>query len=833
MRIKTTLISILLLFFTSALSAKDIVWYNGNGNVGYRICDTPSSVVNIALNLFSSDMKAVTGHEATKKTDAKIEIWQLDVMSDKEFTEIEHLHLPYHKIITRKDAFYIGIRNNKIEIVGSNGRGTAYGILELSRKAGVSPWIWWGDVVPAKKETLSIDSNFETLQFPSVEFRGIFINDEDWSNRVWAHKTLDTKQPEGTMGPRYYKKIFELLLRLRGNTIWPAMHTGTKAFFTVKGNKDVADSCDIYIGSSHCEPILRNNVEEWNEDKRGAYNYITNRKQVEKYWEERAKETVGMEALYTIGMRGIHDGSMQGVKTMKEKVNGLQDVINYQRKLLATTINKDQTKVPQVFIPYKEVLEIYENGLKVPEDVILMWCDDNYGYMTRLADEEQQKRSGGGGVYYHLSYWGRPHDWLWLTTIQPGLIYNEMKTAYDHNARRLWIANVHDPKVAAYDLSLFMDMAWNINAVKNNTLQNHLANWLIQQFGETAGKKLTPAMTEFYHLTGIRRPEFMGWNQVELDKKDYDRGWSPVQDTEFNEDEFGNELEYYLNQYESIKETVKETEKLIRPELKDAYFAAIKYPIFSASAMATKQLQAEESRHICRPGLFHHDEEAIAPAVRSWKAYCEIQDLTSYYNKNMADGKWNGNMDMSPRNLYVFQAPTLPDTLTTDEIKKYDDYGPQPAKQDKEKCIVYNACNWTTASVGVKPTQMLGHSMNAVSLPKDCSLKYYFDTADSDTAVIRIAVIPTQANDKGDIRFSVSVDGKTPTIFSLKEPYRSDQWKQNVLRGQAIRTLPILISQGKHSLEIKALDDHIIVDQWMLDYDIDRHFYVFPIPSAL
>src|SRR5574344_686849 len=206
-----------------------------------------------------------------------------------------------------------------------------------------------------------------------------------------------------------------------------------------------------------------------------------------------------MEALYTIGMRGIHDGSMQGVKTMKEKVKGLQDVINYQRKLLATTINKDQTKVPQVFIPDTEVLAIYENGLKVPEDVILMWCDDNYGYMTRLADEEQQKRSGGGGVYYHLSYWGRPHDWLWLTTIQPGLIYNEMKTAYDHNARRLWIANVHDPKVAAYELSLFLDMAWNINSVSPNTLRQHLHDWLVQQFGTKAGRKLLPAMTEFYH----------------------------------------------------------------------------------------------------------------------------------------------------------------------------------------------------------------------------------------------------------------------------------------------------------------------------------------------
>ena len=830
MKIKNLYILLCLLSSPTTMPAKDLVWYNGQGTVNYSVCDKPGTVVDIALQMFNNDMKAVTGHQATKRGDAKIEIWQLDALNDKEFSDMAGLHLPYQKIITKKDAFYIGIRNNKIEIIGSNGRGTAYGILELSRLAGVSPWIYWGDVVPEKKNKLTIDNNFETLQFPSVEYRGIFINDEDWTNRVWSNKKLDPKAPLGAMGPHYYKKIFELLLRLRGNAIWPAMHSGTKAFFTIKGNKETADSCDIFIGSSHCEPILRNNLAEWSESKMGPYNYITNRKQVESYWEGRAKETIGMEALYTIGMRGIHDGSMQGVKTMEEKVSGLQSVIDYQRKLLSKTINKNITQIPQVFIPYKEVLDIYEHGLKVPDDVILMWCDDNYGYMTRLSDTQQQLRKGGGGVYYHLSYWGRPHDWLWLTTIQPGLIYNEMRTAYDHNAKRLWIANVHDPKVAAYDLNLFMDMAWNINSVKSNTIQNHLGNWLVQQFGTKAGRKLLPAMTEFYHLTGIRRPEFMGWNQVELDKNIYDKGWSPVTNTEFNADEFGNELELYLNKYEDIKETVSDVEKIIRPELKDAFFAAIKYPVFASAAMATKELQSQEARHIGRIESFHHDSEALEPAVRSWKAYEEIQSLTNYYNKEMAGGKWDGNMDMAPRGLNVFNAPTLPDKLTAEEIKKYSYYGNQSAKLDDDDCIVRNAYDWTTASLGATPIEMLGHSMKAVSLPKNDSIKYYFETKEEeDTAVIRIAAIPTQANDKGDIRFSVSIDDATPIIFSLKEPYRSEDWKQNVLRGQALRTIPLRIAKGKHCLEIKALDDHIIIDQWMLDYDIDRKFYVFPI----
>ena len=484
------------------------------------------------------------------------------------------------------------------------------------------------------------------------------------------------------MGPKTYKAIFQLLLRLRANAIWPGMHTGTPGFFTIKGNKEMADSCGILIGTSHCEPLLRNNVAEWDHAKRGAYNYITNREQVQQYWIERLKEvspkTSNLKSqisMFTLGMRGIHDGSMEGVHTKKEKLEGLQQVIDDQRELIRKYYSKDVEKVPQVFIPYKEVLEIMESGLRVPDDVTLMWCDDNYGYMTRLSDAEQQKRSGGGGVYYHLSYWGRPHDYMWLTTTQPGLVYSEMKAAYDHNCRKLWIVNVHDPKVAAYDLEFFLDMAWDIESLSPSpspcreggkvTIEGHLEKWLCTQFGEKAGKELFPAMKEFYRLCGIRKPEFMGWTQVELaDRKAYPRGRSHVIDTEFSESVFGNEMGRYLNDYYNICVTVDKAEKLIRPELKDAFFAAVKYPTTAAYHMAGKMLYAQKARSKYMgqtdKAMEGRQDEMYRSARASMGHYFDIQKLTDYYNNELAGGKWKGIMNMMPRDLPVFNPPTLP-----------------------------------------------------------------------------------------------------------------------------------------------------------------------------
>ena len=802
---------ILLSAASSYAAGQDVVWFNGKQPVSYKLKTRVDPVVRIALEMFSDDMQQVTGLKPVARRDAVIEIYQGG--------------------IDAFDAFSIKVERGKIILRGNNGRGVAYAILELSRMAGVSPWVWWGDVVPEKKSQLTIEDGFSMFQQPSVEYRGIFLNDEDWTCRNWSYKTYEPSSQFGRIGPATYKRIFQLLLRLRANAIWPGMHTGTPAFFSIEGNKEMADSCGIVVGTSHCEPLLRNNVEEWNRAERGDYNFLSNRQSVIDYWSERLREVSGSEYFYTIGMRGIHDGSMEGVGkfSTKKKAEALQDVVDTQRELLKKYISKDVTNVPQVFIPYKEVLEIMEAGMNIPDDVTLMWCDDNYGYMTRLSDSLQQQRKGGAGVYYHLSYWGRPHDYLWLTTTQPGLIYSEMKAAYDHNARKLWIANVHDPKVAAYDMEFFLDMAWDINSIQPDKISQHLYNWLKTQFGTDAADKLLPAMTDYYRLCGIRKPEFMGWTQVELDKKVYPRGRSQVRDTEFT-NAFGNELERYLDDYQRICQTVTEAENLIRPALKDAYFAAIKYPVTCAADMAIKMLESQKARSTylgqTDKTMNNRENRMLLAASKSITAYKEIQQLTDYYNNTLAGGKWKGAMDCAPRDLFVFYPPLLP--ALTDKTADIHTAGRYHAIS-ADGAIARNAADYSSASVKTTPISMLGHSMKAVPLPKGEQLNYDFSTAETADYTLYTALIPTQPNDKGNLRYEIIIDGESKATVSLKEPYRSERWKENVLRGQALRSLKVHLSAGSHTLTIKALDNHIILDQWMLDAKPNRSFYVIPV----
>ena len=795
---------------TTVVAAADVVWYDGKSPVTYQVQGKVSPVVEQALQMFVEDMELVTTHQA---------------VSDK--------HAPIRIVQGRgaDDGFCIRVQDGQVVVEGHNARGTAYGILELSRMAGVSPWVWWGDVRPHSRFLpLSLPDTFRLEHTPSVEYRGIFINDEDWSLRPWS---------KDNMGPQTYKRLFQLMLRLRANTLWPAMHPGTPAFFTVAGNKEMADSFGIVIGTSHCEPLLRNNVAEWDAEQRGPYNYITNREQVQNYWVERLKEVVSsgqrptvddQRAMFTLGMRGIHDGSMEGVSGPEEKLSALQQVIDDQRELIKkhylsklrkTGSNHQSTgleQVPQVFIPYKEVLEIMESGLRVPDDVTLMWCDDNYGYLTRLPDAEQQKRKGGGGVYYHLSYWGRPHDYLWLSTTQPGLIYEEMRTAYDHNCRRLWIANVHDPKVAAYQLELFLDLAWDIDCIchgftrfdtveengnrekPRKTVADHLKRWLVSQFGGQVGEAIFPAMCELYRLNAIRRPEFMGWTQVELDKKRYPGGKSVPGSTQFTLIEGYRRMEAFAR----IEATVDTWRPLVMDGRQDAYFAHVLYPVHAAAAMTRKMLSYE---------------------TESLRAYEEIQQLTEHYN-TMNDGKWQGLMSAAPRDLPVFGKVRT-------QFPQHPSVG---------RLIARNACDYslshpngqTANPPNDQPTiiPMLGHSMNAVALPRGVTLTYEFDSPQDGEAQLYTAMIPTQPGDRGDLRYQVTVDNQEPVVISLKTPYRSEQWKQSVLRGQALTKTPVRLSKGPHKLHIQALDDHIIADQWMIDFCPDRAFYAIPVSKG-
>ena len=727
-----------LLFFLLTLigemQASNLTWFDGQHPITYQLPRMVEPVVETALTMWKDDMRQVTGFTPVASRHATIKV-------------VRSKSIP-------ADGFRLSVKGETIIIEGSNGRGMAYGLLELSRLAGVSPWIWWGDIVPEKKSKLVIDTNFLSEQQPSVAYRGIFLNDEDWSLRRWSCQTFEPG-PEGYIGTATYKKIFQLLLRLRANAVWPAMHPGTTPFFLIPGAKAVADSCGIVIGTSHCEPLLRNNVGEWDVKTRGDFNYKINGESVRHYWMERLKEvSQSKDNMFTIGMRGIHDGSMEGYQTMDEKLAGLQQVIDDQ-------------------VPYKEVLQLYEAGLRIPDYVTLLWCDDNYGYLTRLSDAQEQQRQGGAGIYYHLSYWGRPHDYLWLTTTQPGLIYHELREAYNHQMRQLWIANVHDPKVAGYDLELFLDLAWNIDCVSYSTLNDHLRAWLCRQFGEESGQRIFPAMHEFYRLCGERRPEFMGWTQVELDKRKYERGLSPVAQVPLSAEEASTRLAAF----QRIEAIERESRMMVRPELRDAWFAAIRYPLSASAAMNRKLL---------------------SDSIRSHQAYEEILSLTQKYN-TMNNGKWRHLMDAAPRRLPVFE-----------------DVHATLADNHQSNLKTFRACDFMKATDGTQVIQMLGHSMNAVSLPKERELSYRFDVEQDADYTVQTALIPTHPADGKDLRFSISIDGQDAVVFSLKEPFRSEQWKENVLRGQALRDVPIHLAAGVHTLTIRALDSHIVLDEWIL-----------------
>ena len=340
-----------------------------------------------------------------------------------------------------------------LAVIGSDRRGTAFGLTSLSEAIGVSPWYWWADVSPMHRSALYVQPCLFHQSEPSVQYRGIFINDERFGGWArWAEQTFDKET--GQVGPKTYRMVFELLLRLKANYLWPAMHNGSKAFNATPENAQLADDYAIVMGSSHCEQMLRNNEDEWkNAGIYGDFNYITNRQTMINYWEERVKTNGKYENTYTLGLRGIHDYPMEGANTTEERIALMQRAIDDQRDILRRNIDKPVEQVPQVLCTYEEVLDAYHHGLNVPEDVTLLWSDDKQGYCRNLCNPQEQQRKGGAGIYYHLSYHGDPASWIWLSPLSPAFLSTELTKAYTFGARKIWVFNVGDIKPAEKEIS--------------------------------------------------------------------------------------------------------------------------------------------------------------------------------------------------------------------------------------------------------------------------------------------------------------------------------------------------------------------------------------------
>lgn len=760
---------------------KDFVLQSGRP-VAIACSGSEAPVVRTSLDLLSRDLQTVLS--ATAHVDTNTGNILVGTIGQSKL--IEQAGIDISALKNKKQAFLLTVsEDGKLVVAGSDSHGTAYGILEISRLLGVFPWEWWADVTPEKKKMFRLSSNFRELQSPSVEYRGIFINDEDWGLMPWSNKTYEPSDVKGEIGPRTNERIFELLLRLRANTYWPAMHECTLPFFLTKGNREAAKKYGIFMGASHCEPMACNAAGEWKRRGEGAYDYVNNSPAVYKFWEDRVKEVAGQEILYTLGMRGVHDGKMQGAKTVKEQKAVLDRVFVDQRGLLEKYVNKDVTQVPQVFIPYKEVLDIYNAGLQVPEDVTLMWCDDNYGYIRHFPTAEERARKGGNGVYYHVSYWGRPHDHLWLSTTSPSLIYQQMKQAYDQGIQKMWILNVGDIKPAEYQIELFMDMAWNLDKVSSEGVTAHLKHWLERELGASCAKTILPVMQEHYRLAHIRKPEFMGNTREEKKNPNYrvmkDLPWS---EREINE---------RLNAYSQLSETVEKAVSKVPADRQSAYFELVKYPVQAAAQMNRKLLYAQLARH---------DK---ADWEKSDAAYDSIAVLTQHYN-SLENGKWNRMMDFKPRKLPVFN-----------RVERKAATAPMTADRKA-------ACQWNGAEAkkgNAIVCEGLGYEGKAAEIRKGDTLTFSFGNLETDSVEVDIRLLPNHPVHGDKLRFSISLDGAEPEVVAYETKGRSEEWEENVLRNQAIRKIVLPVSGRKsHQLVIKALDEGVILDQIML-YEVN------------
>lgn len=717
-------------------------------------------------------------------------------------------------------------------IVGSDRRGAAYGAFSVSEAAGVSPLYWWADVPVKKSKDLFVKPLSYISQEPSVKYRGLFINDEGWGLHKWAKETFEP-EVKG-IGPKTYEKVCELILRLKGNMLAPAMHPCSKAFYTIPENKLVADTYGVMITSSHCEPLLFNNVTEWNRNTMGEWNYLKNREGILSVLDKRVSEAAAYENIYTVGLRGLHDSRMESAGGREVEV--LESIIKEQREILTKYIEKPADKIPQIFVPYKETLDIYEKSMKLPDDVTLVWPDDNYGYIKRLSDSEEQKRSGGSGVYYHLSYLGGPHDYLWLCTTPPVLMYEELKKAYDLGADRYWLLNVGDIKPMELGMISFFKMAWDIKSAEKSPVNEVQANFLAEIFGAKYKKQIQFILDEFYRLAWSRKPEFMGW------EREWDAPkWRDLQNTEYSFENY-NDAQQRLADYERISDLSSKICESLSEEYRAAFFEMVGYSVSASHEINRKFLMAQLSREMREKKNF---AQANWAANRAREAYDRIEDLNKQYN-SLLDGKWNGMMMLAPG--WCAKYHMMPE-LAYDESagEKPVDISPKKAEARLENCAVLDLKKFKD-KIALKGHTLgeldgIGYDWNAIRLgrggekagdPKDLKgsrFEYEFFAPNADSVKIHVYTLPTfPVNGEFGSKFGVSVDGQEPVVVEHIFKEYSEDWKDQVLRNGAISVVEFKVKPGRgaHKLSLICGDPGIIVQRVVIDWGGLKKTYVGP-----
>jgi hypothetical protein len=517
-------------------------------------------------------------------------------------------------------------------IAGSDKRGTIFGIYEISKQIGVSPWYWWADVPIPKHADLFAGEGRFIQGTPSVKYRGIFLNDEapdltNWIAAKFGNVPTGTNppMPEGVAnyGRGFYTKLFELILRLKGNYLWPAMWNNAFNEDDPENSK-LADEYGIVMGNSHQEPMLRAQ-KEW--DRRylktiGTWNYAKNPDILEAFWREGISRNKNYESIVTIGLRGANDTEM-APGGPKANMAMLENIVNVQRKILTDEINPDITKIPQLWCLYKEVQDYYKAGMRVPDDVTLLWAEDNWGNIRRLPTADERKRPGGAGIYYHFDYHGGPRSYQWLNTSPISKIYDQMSLAKQYGADRIWIVNVGHFKGYELPIEYFLDLGWNTNNKTNENIQEYTIQWAARQFGEKYSAKIADILTAYTRFNSRRKPELLSPSTYSL--------------TNYNE------ASKVVSEYNDLAVKAEEIYKNLTPEMKDAFYQLVLFPVKACAIVNELYFAAGKNILYSKQGR----ASANDMAVLTRDLFTKDTALMGYYNRDFAGGKWSHFMDQS------------------------------------------------------------------------------------------------------------------------------------------------------------------------------------------
>ncbi len=786
---------------------------NGNDKVEIYMDANDCRGVSYAANALVKDIRNVSGSQATITSNRKATILVGTIGHSTAIDQlIKQKRINGNLLKGKREKFIITVVDNQLVIAGSDRRGTIYGIYELSQQMGVSPWYDWADVPVEHHDSIFVNRGTYTDGEPAVRYRGIFLNDEAPCLTSWVKNTYGT----GYGDHRFYQRVFELVLRLRGNMMWPAMW-GWAFYADDAENEKTADEMGVVMSTSHHEPMARNHQEYARNRKGwGPWNYQKNKANLQKFFREGIERMKGTEQIVTIGMRGDGDEAMSAEADTKL----MSQIINDQRKIIADVTGKKASETPQVWALYKEVLDYYDKGMKVPDDVTLLLCDDNWGNVRRVPNAQERKHKGGWGLYYHVDYVGAPRNSKMLNVTPVQNPWEQLTLAYENGIDRLWILNVGDLKPMEYPISQFMDMAWNPHKYSVNNITRHTRDWCAQQFGESQADEAARILNLICKYNGRCTPEMLDKNTYSLENGE----WQEV-----------------VNQYLQLEADALRQYNSLPAAYHDAYRQIILFPIELMSNLHQMYF-AQAQNH----ALYKQNN----PKANIWADECERlfkRDslICDVYNHKMSGGKWNGMMTQKHIGYKSrnddFEKDTCPELF---RVTSKDGVIISENNGVVEIEAPYYSSKTDAAEAKWTEIPFMGKSVSAMTLMpytksvKGASITYKFKmqvskTSDgkafNDKQKVRIHVITKSTLDylnKGGLTYGVSLDGASPVevnfnkdlnekpenIYNIYYPTIATRIVDKVIELE----LPAS-SDGIHTLTLTPNDPAIIFEKIVID----------------